>query len=180
MSRIGKKPVAIPKDVKVEVLDGQVSVQGPKGKLLMKIPGRITVEVKGGQAVVGRPTDIKLDKSMHGLVRMLIYNMIIGVTQGYSKELEVVGVGFRAASQGKALTMQLGFSHPVVFPVPEGIQIETPKQTQIIIRGIDKELVGVTAAKLRAIFPPEPYKGKGIRFAGEIVKKKVGKAAATK
>ncbi|MDD4907570.1 MAG: 50S ribosomal protein L6 [Candidatus Omnitrophica bacterium] len=180
MSRIGKKPVAIPNDVKVEVAQRQISVQGPKGKLLMTIPGRIIVEVKDGQAIVTRPTDIKVDKAMHGLVRMLIVNMITGVTQGYSKELEVVGVGFRAAAQGKALTMQLGFSHPVVFTVPEGIQIETPKQTQIVIRGIDKELVGVTAAKLRAIYPPEPYKGKGIRFAGEIVRKKVGKAAATK
>jgi len=180
MSRIGKKPVAIPKDVKIQVVDGFVHVEGPKGKLAQKIPAHIAVDVKDSQAIVTRSTDIKADKALHGLVRVLISNMIVGVTQGYSKELEIVGVGFRAQIQGKNLFMQLGFSHPVNFPMPEGIQIEAPKQTQIVVKGIDKELVGRTASKIRDVFPPEPYKGKGIRYAGEIVKKKVGKAAATK
>jgi len=180
MSRIGKKPVVIPKDAKIEVRDGIVHVEGPKGKLTQKIPGRIGIEVKDGQVIVTRPTDTKVDKSLHGLARVLINNMFVGVTKGYSRELEIVGVGFRAQIQGKNLNMQLGFSHPVNFPMPEGIQIETPKQTQIVVKGIDKELVGRTASEIRGIFSPEPYKGKGIRYAGEIVKKKVGKAAATK
>jgi large subunit ribosomal protein L6 len=180
MSRIGKKPIAIPKDVKIQVADGSVYVEGPKGKLTQKVPGRIGIEVKDSQVIVKRPNDTKVNKSLHGLMRVLINNMFVGVTKGYSKELEIVGVGFRAQIQGKNLAMQLGFSHPVNFPMPEGIQIETPKQTQIVVKGIDKELVGRTASKIRDIFPPEPYKGKGIRYAGEIVKKKVGKAAATK
>jgi large subunit ribosomal protein L6 len=176
MSRIGRKPIIIPKDVKIEIGQEDVSVQGPKGILKQKVPQGIALESKDGQIFVKRSVDDKVIRALHGLVRMLIFNMIKGVTEGYSKELEIVGVGFRAGVQGNNLTLQLGFSHPVNFPIPEGIKIETPKQTQIVIRGIDKEMVGEVAARIRAIFPPEPYKGKGIRYLNEFVRKKVGKA----
>ena len=180
MSRIGKKPIDIPDKVKVEARDAQVFVEGPKGKLFQRIPSSITVEVKEGRVRLKRASDLKQDKSLHGLMRTLIANMIKGVTDGFTKELEIVGVGFKAQIQGKNLNMTLGFTHPVIFPAPEGIQITAPKQTQIVVAGIDKELVGRTASTLRDIFPPEPYKGKGIRYAGEFVRKKIGKTAATK
>ncbi|MDP3732635.1 MAG: 50S ribosomal protein L6 [Candidatus Omnitrophota bacterium] len=180
MSRIGKKPVVIPKDVKIEIKDGGVvSVVGPKGNLILHLSGRITVETNNNELILKRVSDTKLDKSLHGLYRSLIFNMIKGVTEGYVKELEIIGVGFRAQVQGNNLNMQLGFSHPVNFSIPEGIKIETPKQTQIIVRGIDKEKVGEVASEIRAIYPPEPYKGKGVRYSGEYVKKKVGKSQAT-
>jgi len=179
MSRIGKKSIIIPQGVKVEAKDSSVYVEGPKGKLSRTLSDRISLEIKDNQVSVKRRADTKLDKSLHGLYRALIYNMIKGVTEGYNKELEIIGVGFKAQIQGNALNMQLGFSHPVNFPIPEGIKIETPKPTQIVIRGIDKEKVGEIASEIRAIFPPEPYKGKGIRFQGEYVKKKVGKSQAT-
>ncbi len=179
MSRIGKKSIAIPKDVKVEIKDGQVFVEGPKGKLSRSVSSRINLEIKDNQLFVKRNADTKLDRSLHGLYRALILNMIKGVTEGYAKELEIVGVGFKAQVQGNTLTMQLGFSHPVNFPIPEGIKIETPKATQIVVRGIDKEMVGEIASEIRKTYPPEPYKGKGIRYVGEYVKKKVGKAQAT-
>jgi large subunit ribosomal protein L6 len=179
MSRIGKKPITIPKDVKIEVKDSLIFIEGPKGKLNRLISGRITLETKDNQLFVKRVSDTKLDKSLHGLFRALIFNMIRGVTEGYSKGLEIVGMGFRAQVQGANLNMQLGFSHQVNFPIPEGINIETPKQTQIVVKGIDKEMVGRVASEIRAVFPPEPYKGKGIRYAGEYVRKKVGKAQAT-
>jgi len=178
MSRIGKKPVATPKDVKIEVKEGSVFVTGPKGTLNRVLSGRINLEINDNQVFVKRIANTKLDKSLHGLYRALISNMIKGVTEGYTKGLEIVGVGFRAQVQGKNLNLQLGFSHPVNFAIPEGVKIETPKQTQIVISGINKEQVGQVAAEIRAIFPPEPYKGKGIRYAGEYVKKKVGKAQA--
>lgn len=179
MSRIGKKIITIPKDVKVDFKDNSVYVEGPKGKLNQLINSRINVEIKDGHVSVTRSSDTKTDKALHGLYRALINNMIKGVTEGYIKELEIIGVGFKAAVQANKLNMQLGFSHPVNFPIPEGIKIETPKPTQIIIRGINKETVGKVATEIRGIFPPEPYKGKGIRFAGEYIKKKVGKAQAT-
>lgn len=179
MSRIGKKPVTIPKDVKIEVKDREVFVQGPKGKLSRKLTGRINVEIKDGQLLLTRVADTKMDKSMHGLYRALIVNMIKGVTEGYLKELEIIGVGFKAAVAGDKLNLALGFSHPVNFAIPAGIKIETPKPTQLVIKGIDKELIGEVATEIRAIYPPEPYKGKGIRFVGEHVKKKIGKAQAT-
>ncbi|MFA5356113.1 MAG: 50S ribosomal protein L6 [Candidatus Omnitrophota bacterium] len=179
MSRIGKKSIVIPKEVKVEVTDGVVSVTGPKGSLKLALSGRISAEVSEGQVILKRPSDTKLDKSQHGLCRALVSNMVKGVTEGYVKELEIIGVGFRAQVQGNTLSMQLGYSHPVNFPIPEGIKIEAPKNTQVIIRGIDKEKVGEIAAEIRAAYPPEPYKGKGVRYAGEYVKKKVGKAQAT-
>lgn len=179
MSRLGKKPLIIPKDVKIENKDGLISVEGPRGKLTLSLSNRISLEMKDNLIFLKRTSDTKFDKSLHGLSRALILNMIKGVTEGYVKELEIIGVGFRAQAQANNLNMQLGFSHPVNFLIPEGIKIETPKLTQIVIKGIDKEKVGKVASEIRAIFPPEPYKGKGIRYLGEYIKKKVGKAQAT-
>ncbi len=179
MSRIGKKAVAVPKEVKIEVKDGVVYVEGPKGKLSRKLSDRIKVEINDGQLLVKRVADTKMDKSLHGLFRALIVNMIVGVTQGYLKELEIQGVGFKAAVAGDKVNLALGYSHPINYMIPAGIKVETPKPTQLIVKGIDKELVGEVATELRAFYPPEPYKGKGIRFVGEHVKKKVGKAQAT-
>jgi large subunit ribosomal protein L6 len=179
MSRIGKKPVAVPKEVKIEVKDGVVCVEGPKGKLTRKLSDRISLEIKDGVLSVKRVADTKLDRSMHGLFRALLVNMIKGVTEGYVKELEIIGVGFKAAVVGNNLNMALGFSHPVNIAIPAGIKIETPKPTLLVIKSIDKELIGKMATEIRAIYPPEPYKGKGIRFVGEHVKKKAGKAQAT-
>ncbi|MCM8795084.1 MAG: 50S ribosomal protein L6 [Candidatus Omnitrophica bacterium] len=179
MSRIGKKPLALPKDVKIEIKDNQVFIEGPKGKLSRRLSTAITVEIRDNQIFLKRNSDTKSAKALHGLYRALIANMLKGVTEGYTRELEIVGVGYKAQVQANTLNMQLGFSHPVNFPIPEGIKIETPKQTQIIIRGIDKEKVGEVAAEIRRICPPEPYKGKGIRYVGEYIKRKVGKAAQT-
>jgi large subunit ribosomal protein L6 len=179
MSRIGRKIITVPGGVKVEFKEGSVFVEGPKGKLERKIPDRISLEVKDNQISVKRLGNIAADKALQGLYRALVFNMVKGVSEGYVKELEIIGVGFKANVAGNNLNMQLGFSHPVNFAVPEGIKIETPKNTQIVVRGIDKEKVGEVAHEIRAVFPPEPYKGKGIRFAGEYVKKKVGKAQAT-
>jgi len=179
MSRIGKKAIIVPKEVKVEIKDGACFVEGPKGKASRLLHPRISVEVKENQLFVKRASDTKQDKSLHGLYRALILNMIRGVNEGYTKELEIIGVGFKAQVQGNVLNMQLGFSHQVNFPIPEGIKIETPKPLQIVISSIDKEKIGEIAHEIRAIYPPEPYKGKGIRFKGEYIKKKVGKAQAT-
>ncbi len=179
MSRIGKKLIIVPKDVKIEVKDNIILVEGAKGKLTMALSARINLEFKEGQVLVKRLGDAKTDRALHGLYRAMIVNMVKGVTEGYVKELEIIGVGFKAVVQGDNLNMNLGFSHPVVFPIPSGIKIEAPKPTQLIIRGIDKQLVGQVATEIRAVYPPEPYKGKGIRFLGEYVKKKVGKAQAT-
>ncbi|MCM8789727.1 MAG: 50S ribosomal protein L6 [Candidatus Omnitrophica bacterium] len=179
MSRIGKKPLIIPKDVKIETRDGVIFVEGPKGKLSHKLSDRIELEFKDNLLYVKRKQDTKQDRAMHGLWRALINNMVKGVTEGYMKELEIVGVGYKASVKENILVLQLGFSHPVNFAIPEGIKIETPKPTQIILKGIDKGKLGEIASEIRSINPPEPYKGKGIRFAGEYVKKKVGKAQAT-
>jgi len=179
MSRIGKKPVSIPKEVKVQINAGNILVEGAKGKLNRVISPRIKMEVKDNQVVVSRLFDTKPDRALHGLYRALVFNMIEGVSQGYVRELEIIGVGYKAQVQGNKLNMSLGFSHPVNFTIPEGIKIETPKPTQLVIRGIDKEKIGEVAAEIRAVYPPEPYKGKGIRFVGERVKKKLGKAQAT-
>lgn len=179
MSRIGKKPIAVPQGVKAEIRDGTVCVEGPKGTLHQTLSQRISLHQKDGQIFVTRAADTKLDRSLHGLSRALIQNMIKGVTEGYSKEMEIIGVGFKAQVQGQKLTLNVGFSHPVVIDVPQGITLESPKPTQLVIRGIDKELVGRTSSEIRAVCPPEPYKGKGIRYAGEQVKKKIGKAQAS-
>lgn len=176
MSRVGKKPIQIPKNVKVNVSGNTVAVEGPKGKLTYEAQPNIKIEVKGDQVLVCPRLGEKSEMALHGLTRTLINNMVLGVTAGYQKELEIQGVGFRAQVSGKKLVLQLGFSHPVDFQISEGIVIETPKPTQIVIKGIDKQKVGETAAEIRSIFPPEPYKGKGIRYLGEYVKKKVGKA----
>ncbi len=178
MSRIGKKPVAVTSGVKVEFKDHTLHVEGPKGKLSQKVSDRINIEVKDNQVLVNRIQDTKLDRSMHGLYRALASNMIKGVSEGYLKELEIIGVGYKAQVQGNKLNMSLGFSHPVVFSFPEGIKIEVPKANQILVRGIDKEKVGEVAAEIRKLCPPEPYKGTGIRYKGEYVKKKIGKAQA--
>ena len=179
MSRLGKKVIAVPKEVKVEVKDNTIFIEGPKGKLSRVLSPRISLDIKEGEILVKRIADTKMDKSSHGLYRALIVNMIKGVTEGYKKELEIIGVGFKAAVQGSSLNLNLGFSHPVNFAIPQGIKIEAPKPTQLVITGIDKELIGKVSTEIRSIYPPEPYKGKGVRFLGEHVKKKVGKAQAT-
>ncbi|MFH0771255.1 MAG: 50S ribosomal protein L6 [Candidatus Omnitrophota bacterium] len=176
MSRIGKKPVQISKNVKVGINGNIISVEGPKGKLSYEMSPRVKAESKDEQILVSIESDNKSDMALHGLTRSLINNMVLGATIGFQKELEIIGVGFRAQVSGKKLVMQLGFSHSVEFHIPEGIVIEAPKPTQIVIKGIDKQKVGQIAAEIRAIYPPEPYKGKGIRYVGEYVRKKVGKA----
>ncbi|PLX87942.1 MAG: 50S ribosomal protein L6 [Desulfuromonas sp.] len=175
MSRIGKLPVAIPAGVKVSLDGNEVKVQGPKGNLSQVMPERITVAVEAEQVVVTRPTEEKDDRALHGLVRSLINNMVIGVTQGFTRELEINGVGYRAEISGKKLTMALGYSHPVVYELPEGIEVEVEKQTKLVVRGIDKQLVGSAAAKIRSFRKPEPYKGKGIKYADEHIVRKAGK-----
>lgn len=176
MSRIGKNPITILEKVKVNIADSLVTVEGPKGKLEQSIPFGIKVEVKDNLVSVTRLNETKQSKSNHGTIRALIFNMIKGVVEGYQKELEIQGVGFRAQTQGKFLNLQLGFTHPVNFPVPDDIKVSTPKPTHIIIQGIDKFKVGEVSANIRKIFPPEPYKGKGIRYVGEYVRRKQGKA----
>jgi len=178
MSRIGRKPIDIAANIKVEIKGSNLTVQGPKGHLERVIHPRIKAELKSKQIIVTRKSDSITDRSLHGLTRNLIFNMIQGVSVGFTKELEIKGVGFRAQAQEKALTLQLGFSHPINFAIPEGISIKTPKPTQISITGVDKEKVGSVAAKVRSFYPPEPYKGKGIRYVGEYVRHKVGKAVA--
>jgi len=175
MSRIGKKPVAIPSGVTV-TLDGQtVAVKGPKGQLSWTVADEIEVKQEGSDLTLALREDTSRARAMWGLSRTLVNNMIEGVTKGYEETLELVGVGYRAAMKGKALSMQLGFSHDVDIPPPEGIAFATPKQTEIRISGIDKQLVGEMAARIRRIRPPEPYKGKGVRYAGESVRRKEGK-----
>lgn len=178
MSRLGKKSVTIPDNVKVSINKNIVCVEGPKGKLEHSVPGPITVKVESGLVKVECPTDTKIDMSLHGLTRTLINNMIQGVVSGYRKELEIRGVGYKAQLAGKSLTVMLGFSHPINYPIPDGVTVETPKPTQIIIMGIDKVKVGRVAAELRSYYKPEPYKGKGIRYVGEFVKHKAGKTVA--
>jgi len=178
MSRIGKKPVALPGGVKALVSAGVINIEGPKGKLSFAIAQNFKVEVKDSVITVTRPSDAKQDKATHGLIRSLINNMIIGVTQGYKKELEITGVGFKAAVQGKVLNIQLSYTHPIDYNIPDGITIETPKPNQISIKGIDKAKVGEVAAEIRDYYRPEPYKGKGIKYAGEHVRRKAGKAVA--
>jgi large subunit ribosomal protein L6 len=177
MSRIGKAPITVPSGVDVK-LDGRtISVKGPKGTLEREIPGTITITQDGDTLVCERPNDENKTKAMHGLTRSLVNNMVIGVTDGFTKNLEIVGVGYRAEAQGPtALRLNLGFSHSVDVKAPEGITFEVPAQTQVIVSGIDKEVVGQVAANIRSIRKPEPYKGKGVRYAGERVLRKAGKA----
>jgi large subunit ribosomal protein L6 len=178
MSRIGKKPIAIPKGVNVAVNGPHVEVQGPKGKLALTVHGLCAVAVSDGTIVVSRGADHRTAKALHGLTRALVANMVRGVTEGFERKLEIVGIGYRAQLAGKSLSFNLGYSHPIVFPLPEGVQAEVDKQTAITLRGVDKHLVGQTAARIRALRPPDPYKGKGVRYSDEVVRKKVGKAGA--
>lgn len=178
MSRIGKVPVALPKGVDVKVDKNEVLVKGPRGEMRFTMPTRVSVERKDGQVLVTRHGDDKQAKAFHGLTQRSIKNMVIGVTDGFKKELEIQGVGYRAAVEGSKLTMQLGYSHPIIFDAPKGIKIETPKPTSIIVSGHDKQQVGQMAAEIRGFRPPEPYKGKGIRYVGEYVRRKVGKTGA--
>ena len=175
MSRIGQKPIEIPKGVKLAVSQNQVNVEGPKGKLSFPVSGRIKATVKENQLVLERQSDDIPDKSLHGTTRSVIANMVKGVTDGFSKELQIEGVGFKAAVQGKQLNLALGFTHPVVFDIPEGLTAETPKPTIVIVKGVDKVKVGLFAAKIRKVYEAEPYKGKGVRYAGEVVRRKAGK-----
>ncbi len=176
MSRIGRMPVAIPAGVTVKVEDGnKVTVKGPKGELSRTFAHELTIEEKDGQIIVSRPNDLKRIKSLHGLTRTLINNMIIGTNTGYEKVLEINGVGYRAAKQGKVLTLNLGYSHPVEMEDPEGIETVCDGQNKVIVKGISKEKVGQYAAEIRMKRPPEPYKGKGIKYADEKIRRKVGK-----
>lgn len=179
MSRIGRKPVTIVKGVKIEKKDGMIQATGAKGTLSARIHPAITVEIKNDQIFLSRTSDEKFVKALHGLWRAIIQNMIIGVTQGYQKKLEIVGVGYKAELRGKRLQLTLGYSHPIVFNPPDGIKLEVPQPTNITISGIDKQLVGQVAAKIRSFRPPEPYKGKGVKYENEFIRRKAGKAAAT-
>ena len=178
MSRIGSSPVTIPSGVDVDIDGATVTVTGPKGALTRTLPGNMTLALDDGELQVDRPDDERRSKAMHGLSRSLVQNMVTGVTDGYRKELEIVGVGYRAELAGDALNLQLGYSHRINFPLPKGISAEVPKPTQVVLKGIDKALLGQTAAKIRDLRKPEPYKGKGIKYVEEKIRRKVGKTGA--
>jgi large subunit ribosomal protein L6 len=177
MSRIGRKPIEVPDGVTVEIAPGRVGVKGPKGELSQDVSNDMKVSQEDGTLTIERPTDRGDHRALHGLTRSLIANMVEGVTNGYEKRLEIQGVGYRARLQGKALELSVGYSHPVTIQAPEGIEFEVPQQTEVVVRGIDKQMVGEIAARIRRVRPPEPYKGKGVRYAGEQVRRKVGKRA---
>jgi len=176
MSRTGRKPISVPQGVQVRLDGNIINVDGPKGRLVHELPPEMMIEQEEGLILVKRPTNSPRHRALHGLTRTLISNMVVGVTDGYSRALELVGVGYRAAKQGDNLVLNIGFSHPVVFKPEQNIEIEVPSNTRIIIKGIDKQQVGNFAAVVRRIYPPEPYKGKGIRYENEQVRRKVGKA----
>ena len=178
MSRIGKSPIPVPSGVEVSIVDRHITVKGAQGTLERDIPGEIQVAQEDSTLVVTRPDDARQNRALHGLTRSLVNNMVVGVSAGFSKELDIVGVGYRATAQGpNKLELALGFSHPVVVDAPNGITFEVPQPTRIVIKGIDKELVGQVAANIRKIRKPEPYKGKGVRYVNEVVRRKAGKAA---
>jgi large subunit ribosomal protein L6 len=177
MSRIGKKPIPVPEGVTVSVGPGRVTVNGPRGELAQVVSQRMEIAEEDGTLTVTRPTDRGEDRAIHGLTRSLVANMVEGVTEGFEKRLEIQGVGYRARLQGKSLELSVGYSHPVAITAPDGIEFEVPQPTQVIVRGIDKQMVGEIAARIRRTRPPEPYKGKGIRYAGEQIRRKVGKRA---
>jgi len=182
MSRIGKQPVVVPSGVTVTVnKDNQLTVKGPKGELKQSVDRDITIEVKDGQVIFNRPTDQIRHRAMHGLYRALVENMVKGVTQGFKKNLELVGVGFKASNQGNLLDLSLGFSHNIIFEIPKELSVKTAQEKgdnpKIFLEGIDKQLIGQVAAKLRGLRKPEPYKGKGVKYVGEAVRRKAGKAA---
>lgn len=176
MSRIGKAPITVPSGVDINISGRTITVKGPKGTLSREIPGEIIVRQEESTLFVERPNDERDNRAKHGLVRTLVNNMVVGVTDGFTKELEIVGVGYRAEAQGQNLRLALGFSHPVMVNAPEGISFEVPAQTRVIVKGIDKELVGQVAANIRSIRKPEPYKGKGVRYLDERIIRKAGKA----
>lgn len=180
MSRIGRKPISLPAGVEVKVDGNVVAVKGPKGELTQAIPAEISVVLEDGVLRVERPSDDKKHRALHGLSRALLANMVTGVTAGFEKKMEMVGVGYRAQMQGKKLVINIGFSHPVEVEAPAGIEFEVPAPTKITVKGIDKQLVGNTAAHIRAIREPEPYKGKGIKYENEVVRRKAGKAGGKK
>ena len=175
MSRIGKQPIAIPPKVKVEVKGQQVFVEGPKGKLNWQLPRRTSLKVDGGKIVVSRQGEDDQAKALHGLSRALVNNMVRGVTEGFVKKLEIQGVGFKAAVQGKTVNLSLGYSHPVVYPIPDQIKVTVEENTKITVEGPDRQVVGQVASEIRSFYPPEPYKGKGVRYADERVIRKEGK-----
>jgi large subunit ribosomal protein L6 len=178
VSRIGRKPIEIPKGVSITKNGVSIKVKGPKGELESKLHSNIGIEIKDNEVIVTRPDDTKENKALHGLTRALIQNMVDGVVNAYTKTLDVIGVGYRAELKGKNLLLSIGYSHPVYFIPPDGVTIQTPAQTQIVVSGIDKQLVGLVAAKIRSIRKPEPYKGKGIKYSDEQIQRKAGKAAA--
>lgn len=178
MSRIGRLPIALPSNVRVSVSDGSVEVQGPKGKLVMEVPPPIRVGVEGGRVLCERPTDQKSHRALHGLTRALLANMVHGVTTGFQKKLELVGVGYRASVKGQVLTLSLGFTNPVVYVLPPDVHATVDNQTVITVSGIDRQRVGAVAAKIRSLRPPEPYKGKGVKYVDERIRRKAGKAGA--
>ncbi|MEJ2054476.1 MAG: 50S ribosomal protein L6 [Calditrichaceae bacterium] len=178
MSRIGKLPIPVTEKVSVQISDDNiVTVKGPKGELNQKFSGRIKLDIKDNEINVIRQSDEKIDRSLHGLSRALLANMVTGVTAGFSKKLEIIGVGYKAEMKAKKLVLNIGYSHPIVVGVPDDIKIETPTPTEIVVSGINKELIGAVCAKIRSFRKPEPYKGKGIRYEGEYVRRKAGKAA---
>ena len=177
MSRVGKMPVHIPTGVKIDRKDGIVTVQGPKGKLSQKIHDEIKSEFKDNEMIFTRPSDSKYHRALHGLYRALVANMVKGVTQGFSRELEIEGVGYKAEQTGKGTTFALGYSHPITVLPPEGVQIKVLSPNKLEVSGIDKQVVGQVATKIRSLRPPEPYKGKGVRYAGEHIRRKAGKTA---
>lgn len=178
MSRVGRKPIPVISGVMVSVKDRHVTVKGPKGELQATVHNDISVELKDDQITLSRQSDNKQQRALHGLWRALLAGMVQGVNEGYTRKLELVGVGYRAEMKGKKLQLTVGYSHPILFAPPEGVTIQTPAQTNIVVGGIDKQLVGQVAAKIRSFRLPEPYKGKGIRYEGEVVRRKAGKAAA--
>jgi large subunit ribosomal protein L6 len=180
MSRIGKKPIPVPQGVKVAVDGNTVRAEGPKGKLAQAVPTPLSVKLEGSVLTVERSSDHRNVRALHGLARSLLANMVHGVKEGFERKLEIVGIGYRAQLQGKSLQLALGYSHPVIFPLPDGIQAEVEKQVSITLRGADKALLGQTAAKLRGLRSPDPYKGKGIKYADEYIRRKVGKKAGAK
>ena len=177
MSRIGRQPILLPTGVAVAISPGRVQVNGPLGELSQTVPARMQIDQENGTITVKRPTDRGDDRALHGLTRTLIWNMVEGVTKGFEKRLEIQGVGYRAALRGTDLELNVGYSHSVVIKPRAGISFEVPAPTQVVVKGIDKQVVGQTAAEIRRVRPPEPYKGKGIRYAGEYVRRKVGKRA---
>ncbi len=178
MSRVGKKPIPVPSQVTITIQDGEVMVQGPKGSLNRSIPPELEVSIQGDQMIVKTLAESKKIQAQFGLIRSLLANMVKGVSEGFERILDIQGVGYRAELQGEQLVMNLGYSHPVIYPLPLGVSAQVEKQNRIIIRGIDRDLLGLTAAHIRKFRPPEPYKGKGIRYAEETVRRKVGKTGS--